>query len=231
MAALDPAVEVARVLVVDDHDLVAESLHRALNAEDDLVVVGMAATVAGAVALARELRPDVIVMDYQLPDGTGALATATIKAEFPETHVVMLTGLASGGTLAEALEAGCAGFVAKEGRFSELVATIRAVLRGEVRVPQTMVDDLAAHLRPRSPSVGADLTRRERQVLSLLAAGASTKNMVDTLFLSIHTVRNHIANILAKLQARSRLEAVAIATRLGILPLPLVLEDVTAQGG
>jgi DNA-binding NarL/FixJ family response regulator len=221
--------EITRVLVVDDHDLVAESLCRALDAEDDLMVVAVASSVTQAVDRARHLRPDVVVMDYQLPDGTGALATATIKTEHPEIHVVMLTGRASGAVLADALEAGCGGFVAKDGRFSELVAAIRAVRRGEVRVPQSLVDDLAAHLRPRSPEVGADLTRREREVLGLLAAGLSTVGMVEALFVSVHTVRNHVRNILGKLHARSRLEAVAIATRLGILPLPLVLEG-TASG-
>ena len=214
----DLLVMAARVLVVEDYDLIAESLCRALNAEDDLGVVGVAGSVSSAVEMARELRPDVVVMDYLLPDGTGADATAMIKADLPDTHVVMLTGLASGATLAEALEAGCAGFVTKEGRFSELTGAIHAVLRGEVRVPQSLIDDLAAHLRPRSVGVGSDLTPREREVLGLLASGASTVNMVETLFVSVHTVRNHVRSILSKLHARSRLEAVAIATRLGLLP-------------
>jgi DNA-binding NarL/FixJ family response regulator len=218
-------------MVVDDHDLVAESLQRALNAEHDLSVVGIATSVAEAIALARDAHPDVVVMDYRLPDGTGALATATIKAEHPEVHVVMLTGIASGATLADALEAGCAGFVAKEGRFSDLIMAIRAVLRGEIRVPQSLLDDLAAHLRPRSPTLGADLTQREHEVLGLLAAGASTTQMVETMFVSIHTVRNHIRNVLAKLDARSRLEAVAIATRVGILPRSPALGDVAARSG
>ena len=208
----------ARVLVVEDYDLLAESISRALNVEDDLGVVGVAASVTAAVDMALELHPDVVVMDYQLPDGTGAEATAQIKASLPDTYVVMLTGLPSGATLAEALEAGCAGFVMKEGRFSELTAAIRAVLRDEVRVPQSLIDDLAAHLRPRPAGVGSDLTRREREVLSLLASGASTDSMTETLFVSVHTVRNHVRSILSKLHARSRLEAVAIATRLGLLP-------------
>jgi DNA-binding NarL/FixJ family response regulator len=205
------------VLVVDDHNLVAESLTRALNAESDLVVVGTAESGTRALEAVRELRPDVVVMDYRLPDGTGAEATARIKAELPATDVVMLTGAASGASLADALEAGCSGFVAKEGRFEELVHTIRAVVAGEVRVPQRLVEELAAHLRPRSAGLGADLTRREREVLSLLAVGSSTSQMVDALTVSIHTVRNHIRNILTKLNARSRLEAVAIAIRIGIL--------------
>jgi len=209
-----------RILVVDDHDLMAEALRRALAVEPEFAVVGRAASVASAVEAALELRPHVVVMDFRLPDGTGADATALIKADCPEVEVVMLTGLSSGATLARALEAGCSGFVAKEGRFDELVETIRAVVRGEVRVPHGLVEDLARHLRPRAPSLGSDLTSREREVLALLASGRSTNQMVNELVVSVHTVRNHVRNILTKLQSNSRLEAVALATRHGLIPTP-----------
>jgi DNA-binding NarL/FixJ family response regulator len=197
--------------------LVAETLRRSLAGEPDMVVVGCVGSVAAAVEEARRQHPDVMVMDFRLPDGTGAEATERIRAEHPATEVVMLTGQSSGATLAQALEAGCSGFVAKEGRFDELIETIRAVVRGEVRVPRTLVDDLARHLRPRAASLGSDLTAREKEVLALLAAGHSTSQMVDELFVSVHTVRNHIRNILTKLQANSRLEAVAVATRLNLI--------------
>jgi DNA-binding NarL/FixJ family response regulator len=205
------------VLVVDDHELVAEALVRALGVEPDLVVVGTSATVAEAVRAARELHPDVVLMDFQLPDGRGTDATARIKQEHPETEVVMLTGQAEGAVLAAALQAGCSGFVTKSGSFRELPSAIRGVLAGEVRIPPTMMHQLAAHLRPRPPAVGIDLTKREIEVLRLLAEGKSTGAIVQELFLSIHTVRNHIRNILTKLNAQSRLEAVAIATRQGLL--------------
>jgi DNA-binding NarL/FixJ family response regulator len=206
-----------RVLIVDDHDLVAETLRRALSLEEDFAVIGSAGSVATAVQTAVALQPDIVVMDFRLPDGTGAEATALVKAECPTTEVVMLTGQSSGATLAQALEAGCSGFVAKEGRYDELIETIRAVSRGEVRVPRSLVEDLAAHLRPRAASLGSDLTSREREVLQLLVDGRSTAQMVTELVVSIHTVRNHVRNILTKLQANSRLEAVAVATRLGIV--------------
>jgi DNA-binding NarL/FixJ family response regulator len=212
--ANDPTV---KVLIVEDHDLVAETLRRALDAEADLTVVDVVRSVDEAVRATRAVQPRIVVMDYGLPDGTGAEATREIKGEFPEIEVVMLTGKASGATLAEALEAGCGGFVAKEGRFDELVKAIRAVLAGEVRVPPDLMADLAAHLRPQPDTLGADLTAREREVLQLLAEGRSTHDIVDSLFLSVHTVRNHIRNILAKLNARSRLEAVAVATRIGVV--------------
>lgn len=206
-----------RVLVVDDHDLVAHTLRRALGFESDLVVVGLAGSVASAVLAAADLRPDVIVMDFRLPDGTGVDATALIKANCAETEIVMLTGQATSAMLAEALAAGCSGFVAKEGRFDELVETIRAVVRGEVRVPPALIENIAPYLRPRPASLGSDLTSREREVLTLLATGRSTNQMVDEMFLSIHTVRNHVRNILAKLQSNTRLEAVTVAMRLGIV--------------
>jgi DNA-binding NarL/FixJ family response regulator len=207
----------ARLLVVEDHVLVGESLRRALGAEHDLEVVGLVGTAQEAVQAAVALRPDVVVMEYRLPDGTGSEATALIKAELPHTEVVMLTGQATGATLAEALEAGCSGFVTKDGAFIDLVNTLRAVLAGEVRVPEHLVPELATQLRPRGPRIGADLSTRELEVLVMLADGKSTAEMVEELHLSIHTVRNHIRNILAKLRCRSRLEAVAVATRLGLL--------------
>jgi DNA-binding NarL/FixJ family response regulator len=210
-----------RILVVDDHDLVAQTLQRAIAIEPDFIVVGCVGSVEAAVQAADELQPDVVLMDFRLPDGTGADATARIKGAWAETEVVMLTGHSSGAVLAQALEAGCSGFVSKEGRFDELIETIRAVVRGEVRVPRALVEDLALHLRPRAQTLGHDLTSREREVLALLAAGRSTTQMVSELVLSVHTVRNHVRNILTKLQSKSRLEAVAVATRLGIIsPAP-----------
>jgi DNA-binding NarL/FixJ family response regulator len=210
----------ASVLIVDDHELVAQALARTLDVESDLHVVGHELTVAGAIEAARRFRPDLVLMDFGLPDGHGTDATAAIKREHPATEVVMLTGYADGTVLAAALESGCSGFVSKEGNLRDLAATIRGVLAGEVRVPQNLMAELAACLRPRPPTIGADLTQRELEVLALLAAGHSTEVLVHDLFLSVHTVRNHVRNILAKLHAQSRLEAVAIATKQGLLRKP-----------
>jgi DNA-binding NarL/FixJ family response regulator len=209
------------VLIVDDHELVAEALQRTLSAEADLDVIGHALTVAAAIAAAREQRPDVILMDFALPDGHGTEAAAIIKRELPDTEIVMLTGQADCGVLAAALESGCSGFVTKDGSLRDLASAIRGVLAGEVRVPQKLIGQLAAYLRPRPAATGSDLTRRELEVLRMLADGRSTSAIVDELVLSVHTVRNHIRNILAKLNAQSRLEAVAIATRQGLLASPL----------
>jgi DNA-binding NarL/FixJ family response regulator len=208
------------VLVVEDQDMVAEALSRALDSETDLHVVGVAGTVREAVAAAALLHPRVVVMDYGLPDGTGAEATRQVKAIAPEIDVVMMTGSSSGAVLAEALDAGCSGFVPKEAHFSELIAAIRGVIAGQVRVAPDLMSVLLAHLRPHPNALGSDLTPREVDVLHRLAEGESTSDIAGALFLSVHTVRNHIANLLNKLHARSRLEAVAIAIRHGLIEIP-----------
>jgi DNA-binding NarL/FixJ family response regulator len=212
--------DAASVLIVDDHELIAQALTRTLNDESDLHVVGHELTVAGAVEAARRLHPDLVLMDFELPDGQGTDGAVTIKRENPTTEVVMLTGFADAAVLAAALESGCSGFVSKEGNLRDLADAIRGVLAGEVRVPQNLVVELAAYLRPQPPTIGFDLTPRELEVLALLADGHSTEALVQKLFLSVHTVRNHVRNILSKLNAQSRLEAVAIATKQGLLDTP-----------
>lgn len=205
-----------RVVVIDDHELVAEALERAMSVHPRIHLVGRAGTAAEGLHLVHALVPDLVVMDFRLPDATGVEATRELRRAHPEMDVVMLTGFADGATLAGALEAGCAGFVSKQGRFDELLAAIEAVHAGQVKVPTELLEGLVTHLRPR-PSIGHDLTSREREVLRLLAAGHSTSDMVEHLVVSVHTVRNHIRNLLVKLHASSRLEAVAVATRANLL--------------
>ena len=215
----DQVDEPVSILIVEDQDMVAEAFRRVIDGEDDFSVVGVVGSVHEAVHSARVLQPRVVVMDYGLPDGTGAEATKQIKAEQPDIEVVMLTGLSSGAIVAEALEAGCSGFLPKEANFGELIAAIRTVIAGRVQVPQDLMIALVAHLRPHPGALGSDLTPRETEVLHLLAAGQSTTEIATQLFVSIHTVRNHIANILSKLQANSRLEAFAVAVQHGLVEM------------
>ena len=207
------------ILIVEDQDMVAEAFRRVIDRDDDFTVVGVVGSVHDAIQSARALHPRVVIMDYGLPDGTGAEATKQIKAEQPDIEVVMLTGLSSGAVLAEALEAGSSGFVPKEAHFGELIATIRTVIAGQVQVPQDLMTALVAHLRPHPSVLGSDLTPREAEVLHCLATGQSTTEIATQLFVSINTVRNHIANILGKLQANSRLEAVAVAVQHGLVEM------------
>jgi DNA-binding NarL/FixJ family response regulator len=205
------------VLVVDDHEMVAEALLLLLE-ETEFEGVGRAGSVEEACRVAREVRPRFVVMDYRLPDGTGADATARLKRELPDTDVVMLTGQADVAALSAALQAGCSGFLAKEESFEKLVGTIRRVGAGEAVAPPGLLKQLVPRLPADGPTIGCDLSDRERQVLALLADGCSTADLAAELTISLHTVRNHIRNILSKLHAASRLQAVAIATRNGILP-------------
>jgi DNA-binding NarL/FixJ family response regulator len=207
------------VLIVDDHEMVADALRQALDRTDDVHVVGSATTVANCLRMAQEHSPDLVLMDYHLPDGTGVDATRQLLADFPELIVVMLTGSADAETASAALEAGCIGFVAKDESVNDLVRSIRKAVAGEVVVPPDLLPALVAHVRPRQTTIGSDLTDREREVLALLARGRSTEEIVAELGLSPHTVRNHIRNVLTKLNAHSRLEGVAIAGRAGIISL------------
>jgi len=202
-----------RVLLVDDHEMVAESFRRILEAEDDIEVVATASTAAAAFEAAVAHEPDVILMDYLLPDGDGVAATARIKERLPEVRVVLLTGSDVDAALPGALEAGCVGYLEKTGALDKLAPAVRAAASGEVVISPSDLGRIATE--PRS-SV-ADLTPREREVLGLLADGLSNRDIAGRLFLSVNTVRTHVQRILEKLPAHSKLEAVAIARRRGIL--------------
>jgi DNA-binding NarL/FixJ family response regulator len=209
--------DLVTIVVVEDQDIVAEALSRALGGESGMDVVAVAGSVEAAVRSATQFHPRVIVMDYALPDGTGADAARRIKTDHPDIEIVMMTGLTGGGVLAEALEAGCSGFVPKQSHYSMLITAIRGVLDGQVQVPPDLMADLIAHLRQRPSAQGSELTVRELELLRLIAAGHSTSEIASELYLSVHTVRNHVARILTKLQAHTRLEAVVVAVRHGLI--------------
>ena len=208
-----------RVLVVDDHQMMAESLAAVLGSEADVEVVGVAATAAEGFDAATTLTPDVVLMDFRLPDGDGAGATEAIRQALPAVQVVMLSGYVDDATLSRAVNAGCAGFVHKTADVDTLLDAVRRADAGE---PVFSADDLSRlvrHLHDDARPVGSDLTTRELEVLQLLAEGATTERLAEQLFISKHTARSHVRNILAKLDAHSKLEAVAIAARAGIVSI------------
>jgi DNA-binding NarL/FixJ family response regulator len=219
MVALNDAPGPVTIVIVEDQEIVAEALSRAIDGELGMSVVGIAGTVEEAVSRAAQFHPRVVVMDYGLPDGTGAEAARRIKANQADIEIVMMTGVSGGAVLAEALEAGCSGFVPKQSHYSMLIAAINGVVDGQVQVPPDLMAELIAHLRQRPTPQGSDLTARELELLRLIAAGESTAAIASQLYLSVHTVRNHVARILTKLQAHTRLEAVAIAVRHGLIEL------------
>jgi DNA-binding NarL/FixJ family response regulator len=208
-----------RVVIVDDHMMVAEGLARIVSAESDFELVGLASTVAQALALVELESPDVVLMDYHLPDGDGAEATEKILAKLPETKVVMLSGVGSNELLARAIESGCSGLLGKDRPGEDVVAAIRSASRGESVMRLDDLAGLLGRLRNTQQASAQFLSARELEVLRLLAKGHSTEAIAKELYLSIHTVRNHVSNILSKLGAHSKLEAVALAARDGIVAL------------
>lgn len=207
-----------RVLIVDDHQMFSASLSAVLDAEPDLAVVGTATTAEHAVAMVRSTLPDVVLLDQRLPDRDGVAAIGEILAARPATRVVMVTGTATDQVLVSAIEAGAAGFVEKTRSVGEVLAAVRSAAAGEALVSPALLARLLPRLRRGSRSEGPVLTEREQEVLHFVAEGLSNAEIGERLSVSVHTVRNHIANISGKLGAHSKLEVLAIALRDGLLP-------------
>ena len=204
-----------RVVIVDDHEMVAESLRRVLGAEDDIEVVALAGTAAEALAVAVAHAPDVILMDYLLPDGDGVAATARIREGMPDVKVILLTGGACHDVLSGALEVGCVGYMEKTSALDNLGSAIRAVASGEVLVSAPA--SRRSGLGTRGGAGHGGLTDREREVLGLVAEGLTNSAIAERLNVSVHTVRSHVQRVLEKLPAHSKLEAVVVAGRRGLL--------------
>ena len=208
---------VARVLIVDDHRMFVDSLVRLLGDEADLIVVAVAHTIADGLLAARTHRPDVVLLDYRLPDGDAPACIRQLRTVAPDTRVLVMTGLGDEATLAAAREAGSAGVVTKDRAARDLVEAARTVASG------ALLDEAGGaerSARKDQPSLNRSLSSREREVLEHLAAGHTTEDVAEALHISSVTVRNHVQRLLAKLGAHSRLEAVAIAIEAGIIAPP-----------
>jgi DNA-binding NarL/FixJ family response regulator len=199
--------------VIDDHIMVAEMLALTISREKDLQLVGVAGNIADALVLVFREQPNVVLMDYRLPDGDSIEAVKKILAKFPETHILMLSGTGSPDLLARAIEAGCVGLLGKDRPIDDVLSAVRSAGRGELVIRSDQFSSLLGQLR-KSPEQKTDLlTARELEVLQLLGRAHSTEAIAEGLFISVNTVRNHVANILSKLDVHSKLEAVAIAAR------------------
>ena len=199
------------VLCVDDHEIVRDGISFALQAQKDMVLAAQASNGIEAVAAYRQHRPDVTLMDLQMPRMNGIEAIRIIREEFPCARIVVLTTYSGDIQAARALSAGAAGFILKSMLRTELIDTIRAVHAGRRKITQEIATQLAEH-------VGADdLTDREIEVLRSVHSGCSNKTVADRLRVTEDTIKGHMKNVLAKLQANDRTHAVAIALKRGYL--------------
>jgi DNA-binding NarL/FixJ family response regulator len=210
-----------RVLVVDDHPLFRDGI-RSLLAARDVEVVGEAGDGAEALAKTRELHPDVVLMDIRMPRMGGLEATRLIKADMPETKIVILTVSDDDADLFEAIKSGADGYMLKSLESQDFFDLLTGLERGEAAVQKSLAAKILREFARRGsgePSQGApedDLTDREREVLQLLAQGQSNKEIAASLYISENTVKYHTKNILDKLHLRNRAEVVAYAVRHGL---------------
>jgi DNA-binding NarL/FixJ family response regulator len=218
-----------RVFLLDDHEVVRRGIRELLSVEDDIEVVGEASDGAEAVVKAEELTPDVVILDVRMPDTDGLAACAAIKRSVPDAKVIMLTSSDEEADLYEAVKSGASGYLLKSVLPHTIPDALRAVQRGESQVSPSMAAKLltgfAALARgaeaPPAPVAAAapKLTDREMEVLKLVATGRNNREIAKELFITENTVKNHVRNILEKLQLHSRMEAVVYAVREKLLEI------------
>jgi DNA-binding NarL/FixJ family response regulator len=206
-----------RVLIVDAHKMFADSLTIRLDTELDLEVIGCAFDLPTGVRDAERTRPDVAIVEAPLHDRDGAGAAGAILGASPTTQILMLARIQDDAGLGAAVDAGCSGFITQDESTAELVAAVRQLAAGESYMSSQFMSKLMPRLGTNYRGLGADLTTREREVLELLAEGTATSSIASQLFVSVNTVRQHVQRVLFKLSAHSKLEAVAIAVREGIV--------------
>jgi DNA-binding NarL/FixJ family response regulator len=207
-----------RVVIVDDHDVLASGLAHVMAGHQDLECVGVATTLEEGRRLVDEHTPDVLLLDQRLPDGDGVAAIPEFLVNHPELRIVVLTGNATDSVLVRAIEGGAAGFVVKNRSLGEVLSAVRAAASGEAVISSELLVRLLPRLTGEAGTRHEALTEREREVLELLADGLTNVAIAERLVVSVHTVRNHVANLSSKLGAHSKLEALSIAVREGLLP-------------
>ena len=211
-----------KVLVADDHKIIREGLCNMLDAEPDLKVVGAASNGREALALARKLSPDVVIMDISMPELNGIEATRQIRAEAPQAAVIALSMYADKRYVLGMLKAGVAGYLIKDCAFEELARAVVVVHRGETYLSPAIADTVRKALVTRIDQApltrSEELTERERQVLQMIAEGIKTKDIAESLHISVKTVETYRSSIMQKLGLFSVAELTKFAVREGITP-------------
>jgi two-component system, NarL family, response regulator DevR len=212
-----PATRPLSLLIVDDHEVVRQGLAALLGRRPEFQVVAEAGTVAEAVAAARKFRPDLVVMDVRLPDGSGIEACREIRAEMPDTRVVMLTSYPDEDAVLSAIIAGASGYLLKQVRARDLVSALETVGRGESLLDPAVTGRVLERIRriatADQPDELAQLTSQEQKILLLVAEGKTNKEIAADVFLSDKTVKNYVSSILAKLNLERRAQAAAFMAR------------------
>lgn len=217
MPTTDPAGPI-RIVIVDDHDVVALGLKALLSDEPDFEVVATANSVEHARSVVEEMKPDVVLVDYRLPDGSGVDLIKSLRSASQPVGLVMVTAVADRGVMSRALDAGVLGFLSKNADRADLIASVRAAAKGESHFTAEVVRHLS-NLKRFDQFDSDELSERECEVLQLSASGKTPEEIAAELYLSLHTVRNHIRNAMNKLQAHTKLEAVIKAARLRLVTL------------
>lgn len=209
--------EVVRVMIVDDHEIVRQGLRAVLEATDGMEVIAEASSVAGAIEQAKLSRPDVVVMDVRLSDGSGVVATREIRATRPETKVIMLTSFADDDALFASIMAGASGYVLKQVKSNDLVSSIFAVASGQSLLDPAMTGAVLDRLRNVRDLMKderlARLSPQEERILSAIAEGGTNREIGESLGLAEKTVKNYVSTILSKLEVTRRAEAAVYLAR------------------
>lgn len=212
---MQSTLDLIRILTVDDHPLLRNGIAALVNAEPDLKLVAEASNGKEAIDAFRVHRPDVTLMDLQMPEVDGLEGIEAIRREFPEARIIVLTTYRGDTRVLRALKAGARGYILKGYVHKELLDTIRAIHAGQKRIPPEIAAELADH------ATDDALTEREIAVLRLIATGNSNKQIADHLSIGEATVKSHVTNILSKLDANDRAHAVTIGLKRGIIELNL----------
>jgi NarL family two-component system response regulator LiaR len=206
-----------RILIADDHGVVRQGLEMYLELDPELEIVGQAVDGAEALHLARQLKPDVVLMDLLMPAMDGIAATIAIRRELPDVEVIALTSVLENGMVFDAMRAGAVGYLLKDTNARALCQAVKAAAAGQVQLSPQVAKRLMREVpAPESPET---LTRRETEVLRLLARGKSNKEIAASLSIAEKTVKTHVSNILSKLGVSSRTQAALYAIRIGLVSL------------